>query len=146
MNKYLSLALWLAALVILAVLPWMIGIVFTNVVVQFMIDATFALSLNLLLGYTGLLSFGHAMFFGVGAYSTALALTHISGLPLLGAVLIGMLSATLFAVIISPLLSRVSGTAFAMLTLAFGQLMYVLCLKFREVTGGEDGISGYAIP
>ncbi len=146
MNKQLNILLWLVALVFLAVLPWMIGIVFTNVVVQFMIDATFALSLNLLLGYTGLLSFGHAMFFGVGAYATALALTHIPGLPLLAALLIGMVSATVFAVLITPLLSRVSGTAFAMLTLAFGQLMYVLCLKFREVTGGEDGISGFAIP
>ena len=146
MKKSIHVVLWTAILFLLGILPQLIGIVLTNIVVQFAINATFAISLNLLLGYTGLLSFGHAMFFGVGAYTTALALTYISGMPLLGAILIGGLTAGLFAVVVSPLLARVSGTAFAMLTLAFGQLLYVLCLKFREVTGGEDGISGYPIP
>jgi len=146
MKKSASLCFLAAVILILAVLPKWIGTVYINIVVQFAIDAVFALSLNLLLGYTGLLSFGHALFFGVGAYGTALALTHINGLPLLAAVLIGVATAVLFALVISPLMSKVSGTAFAMLTLAFGQLLYVLCLKFREVTGGEDGISGYPIP
>jgi len=102
--------------------------------------------LNLLLGFSGLLSFGHAMFFGAGAYTTALLLSHIDGLPFLGAVLIGGLAAGLFALCISPLLVRVGGASFAMMTLAFGQLMYVFCLKFRNITGGEDGIAGFPIP
>jgi branched-chain amino acid transport system permease protein len=136
----------LPALIVLAILPQVIGIVKTNIIVSFAIDATFAISLNLLLGYTGLLSFGHAMFFGAGAYATALSLTHIPGLPLLPAIFFGALAACVLAVIVSPLLARVTGTAFAMLTLAFGQLLYVICLKFREVTGGEDGIAGFPIP
>jgi len=86
------------------------------------------------------------MFFGTGAYATAIALTHIEGLPLLPAVLAGGITGGILALILSPLLVRVSGTAFAMLTLAFGQLIFVAALKFREVTGGEDGVGGFPIP
>jgi branched-chain amino acid transport system permease protein len=130
-------------LILAILLPQIVGIVYTNILVQFAIDAVFALSLNLLLGYGGLLSFGHAMFFGAGAYATALVLTRIPNLHLLAVVLIGACAAAFLALLLSPLLVRVSGTAFAMLTLAFGQLFYVFSLKYREVTRGEDGISGF---
>jgi branched-chain amino acid transport system permease protein len=86
------------------------------------------------------------MFFGTGAYATAIALTRIPGLPLFPSILIGALAGGVLALILCPLLVRVTGTAFAMLTLAFGQLMFVLALKFREITGGEDGVSGFTIP
>jgi branched-chain amino acid transport system permease protein len=132
--------------IILAVFPHVFGIYYANFFVAFAIFSLYAVTLNLLLGYMGVLSFGHAMFFGTGAYATALALTHIKGFPLLPAVLVGGLSGGLLALILSPLLVRVSGTAFAMLTLAFGQLIFIVALKYREVTGGEDGIGGYAIP
>jgi branched-chain amino acid transport system permease protein len=133
-------------LILAILLPQIVGIVYTNILVQFAIDAVFALSLNLLLGYGGLLSFGHAMFFGAGAYATALVLTRIPDLHLLAVVLIGAGAAAFLALILSPLLVRVSGTAFAMLTLAFGQLFYVFSLKYREVTRGEDGIAGFPTP
>lgn len=140
---------WIIGVVLLAVLliyPRLFGIYYTNVFVMFAIFALFSLSVNLLLGFSGLLSFGHAMFFGAGGYGTALALTHIKGLPLIPALLIGLFSAILLAIIICPLVVRVSVTAFAMLHLAFGQLMYVLALKLRGITGGEDGIGGFPIP
>lgn len=137
---------WVVGLVILAIYPQVVGIYYTNVFVGFAIFGLYAVTLNLLLGYMGVLSFGHAMFFGVGAYSTALALTHIQGFPLLPALLVGGLAGAMLALILCPLLVRVSGTAFAMLTLAFGQLIFVLALKFREVTGGEDGVGGYPTP
>jgi branched-chain amino acid transport system permease protein len=137
---------WVVGLVILAIYPQVVGIYYTNVFVGFAIFALYAVTLNLLLGYMGVLSFGHAMFFGVGAYTTALALTHIQGFPLLPALLVGGLAGAMLALILSPLLVRVSGTAFAMLTLAFGQLIFVLALKYREVTGGEDGVGGYPTP
>jgi len=136
----------LAALIIAALVPLVFGIYYSNAVVLFGIFALYAVSYNLLLGYTGLLSFGHAMFFGGGAYATALALTHIPDFPLIPALLTGGLAAVVLALIVSPLLVRVSGTAFAMLTLAFGQLLYVICLKYREITGGEDGVGGFPIP
>jgi branched-subunit amino acid ABC-type transport system permease component len=129
MNKATKWILWAVLLTILAVYPKVFGIYYSNVFVTFAIFALFAVTLNLLLGYTGLLSFGHAMFFGTGGYGTAIALEHIEGLPLLPAVLIGVLAAVALALILCPIVVRVSGTAFAMLHLAFGQLMYVLALK-----------------
>jgi len=145
-NNLLGLVFLLIVIVFAAFIPMLFGIYYSNVVVLFAIFALYAVSYNLLLGYTGLLSFGHAMFFGGGAYATALALTHIHGLPIFLALLSGGLMAVVLALIVSPLLVRVSGTAFAMLTLAFGQLLYVICLKYREITGGEDGVGGFPIP
>jgi len=134
------------AIILVAILPRVVGAYYTNFFLAFAIFSLYAVTLNLLLGYMGVLSFGHAMFFGIGAYAAALALTHIKGFPLLPVVLVGGLAGGLLALILSPLLVRVSGTAFAMLTLAFGQLIFIVALKYREVTGGEDGIGGYAIP
>ena len=145
-NKLYKWILWGVVIIFVAVFPHVFGIYYTNFFVAFAIFSLYAVTLNLLLGYMGVLSFGHAMFFGTGAYATALALTHIQGFPLLPAVLVGGLAGGLLALILSPLLVRVSGTAFAMLTLAFGQLIFVVALKYREVTGGEDGIGGYPIP
>lgn len=144
-----SLYLWILLFAVLAIIfayPHLFGIYYTNFFVKFAIFALYAVSFNLLLGYMGVLSFGHAIFFGTGAYATALALTHIDGLPLIPALLIGGLAGGLLALFLSPLLVRVSGTAFAMLTLAFGQLLFVFALKFRNITGGEDGIGGYPTP
>ncbi|HEY5497007.1 MAG TPA: branched-chain amino acid ABC transporter permease [Syntrophales bacterium] len=146
MNKTTKTILWLVLLVILVFYPKIFGVYYTNVFVTFAVFAVYAVALNVLLGFTGLLSFGHAMFFGAGGYGTALALKHIEGLALLPAIGIGFLSATVLAMILCPLVVRVSGTAFAMMHLAFGQLLYVLALKLRGITGGEDGIGNFPIP
>jgi branched-chain amino acid transport system permease protein len=146
MDSRTKWILWAVVLGILFLYPKIFGIYFTNVFVTFAIFALYAVSFNLLLGYTGLLSFGHAMFFGTGAYGTALALEHIDGLPLLPALILGVMAAAALALILCPIMVRVSGTAFAMLNLAFGQLIYVLALKLRAVTGGEDGVGGFPIP
>jgi branched-chain amino acid transport system permease protein len=146
MNRITKSVLWVVLLLILAFYPKLFGLYFTNIFVIFAAFALFAISFNMLLGYTGLLSFGHAMFFGTGAYATAIALERIEGLPLLPAVLIGLVAAIVLALILCPLLVRVSGVAFAMLTLAFGQLMHVLAMKLRGLTGGEDGVGGFPIP
>jgi branched-chain amino acid transport system permease protein len=132
--------------VVLAAIPTVFGPYYTNVFVTFAIFAVFSVSLNLLLGYTGLFSFGHAMFFGAGGYGTALALKHVSGLALLPAFGAGVLAAVVLALVLCPIVVRVSGTAFAMLHLAFAQVMYVLALKLRPITGGEDGIGNFPIP
>ncbi len=146
MSKSVQWILWAAGFLALFLYPKLFGIYYSNVFVTFAIFALFSVTFNLLLGYTGLLSFGHAMFFGTGGYATALLLTHVKGVPLVMAVLTGFLAAALLALLLSLLLVRVSGTAFAMLTLAFGQLMYVLCLKLRGITGGEDGVGGFKVP
>jgi len=146
MNKKVHRILWAGLIVILALYPKVFGIYYTNLFVTFAVLAIYSVSFNLLLGYTALFSFGHAMFFGIGGYGTALALKHIAGLPLLGAVGIGLLAAILLALILCPIVVRVTGSAFSMLHLAFGQLMYILALKLRNITGGEDGIGGFPIP
>jgi branched-chain amino acid transport system permease protein len=146
MSKTKKWIFWIVVLAALVFYPRVFGIYYSNVFISFAIFALFAVSYNLLLGYTGLLSFGHAMFFGVGAYGTALALEHVEGMPLIVSVMLGALAAIVLALILCPIVVRVSGTAFAMLHLAFGQLMYVLALKLRGITGGEDGVGGFPIP
>ncbi len=146
MNKKTKWILWGVFLIFLIVYPLVFGIYYTNVFVTFTIAALFSVSVNMLLGFTGFLSFGHAMFFGAGAYGTAIALAHIKGLPLLISVFIGFMSAVLLALILAPLVVRLSVTAFAMIHMAFGMLMYTLALKLRNITGGEDGIGGFPIP
>lgn len=142
-SKWLS---WGGLLILLALLPHIIGPYFANVIVHFAIFALYAVSFNLLLGYTGLFSFGHAMFFGTGGFATALALVHIKGLPIWAALFCGFFAAAILALILSPIMARVGGTAFAMLHLAFSMLIYTLALKLRNITNGEDGISGFPIP
>lgn len=117
-----------------------------TIMVSLAIFALYAVSLNLILGYTGLLSFGHAMFFGSGTYATALALMHVKGLSLISAILIGGLFSMVLGLVLSPMLVRVSGTAFAMLTWALAQIMYIACSKFRAITGSEAGIAGLPRP
>jgi branched-chain amino acid transport system permease protein len=146
MNKKIQIVSWVVLIIILAVLPKVSGTYYTNTFVTFAIFATLSVSLNMLLGYTGLLSFGQALYFGAGGYGTALALRHIDGIALIPAFGIGVLSALVLAVVISPLMSRVSGITFAMMTLAFAQFMYVLAVKFRNISGGEDGIGNFPIP
>ncbi len=146
MKKTLKWILWIVLGGVLILYPKMVGIYYTNFFVAFAIMAVFAESINIELGYTRLLNFGHAMFFGMGGYGTALALQHIPGMPLLGAVGAGMFLAALLALILCPLIVRVSGTAFAMLHIAFASLLYMLALKLRAITGGEDGVGGFPTP
>jgi branched-chain amino acid transport system permease protein len=140
------LLLWLLLLAALAVYPSVFGIVYTNLFIRFLIFALFAASLNLLLSFTGLLSFGHAMFFGVGGYAAALTLEHIPNVGLFTAIFVGASAGSLLALIVSPMLVRVKDTAFALLTLALNQLLFIACLKLRGLTYGEDGVGGFPTP
>jgi branched-chain amino acid transport system permease protein len=110
-----------------------------------LIFAIFAMSLDFLLGYAGLPSFGHAAFYGVGAYACALlALRHVDGLlPLL---LVGGVAAALIAVPIGALSLRTSGIYFLMLTLAFAQMLWGLAVNWISLTRGTDGIIGIPRP
>ncbi len=137
---------WAALGAVLVAYPRALGIYYTNLFVTFAIFAVYSVSLNLLLGRTGLFSFGHAMFFGAGGYGTALVLRHVPGMPLVPALLVGVAAAALLALVLCPIVTRLGGTAFAMLHLAFAQLLYVLALKLRAVTGGEDGVGNFPIP
>lgn len=146
MNPILRRTGWVVAAGALLAIPTLFGPYYTNLFVTFAVFAVFSVSLNMLLGYTGLFSFGHAMYFGAGGYGTALALKHISGIALLPALGAGVLAALVLALLLCPIVVRVTGNAFAMLHLAFAQVAYVLVLKLRFITGGEDGIGNFPIP
>ncbi len=111
---------------------------------EILIFSLFATSYNLLLGYTGQLSFGHSAYFGLGAYASALLLIHYPYIPLPLAFLFGAIMAGVGAIIIGSFCIRKGGPYFAMLTLAFSQLIYAVALKWRTLTGGDDGMGGGA--
>ena len=146
MNTTANRIFWIAVLVFLVAYPHLTDIYHVNMFVSFAIFALLAVSVNMLLGFTRLLSFGHAIYFGLGAYGTVLALRHIEGIPLLPAIAVGVLAAAAFALLVCPIVVRVSGSAFAMVHLAMGMLMYILALRFRHISGGEDGIGRFPIP
>jgi branched-chain amino acid transport system permease protein len=100
------------------------------------------MALNLLLGFTGGLSFGHAAYFGLGAYGAGMTLKYIApSTPL--AIIVGTLVGGLAATLLGPLVMRRRGIYFAMITIAIGQLFYFLIVRWNNVTGGEDGLSGF---
>ncbi|WP_220183200.1 branched-chain amino acid ABC transporter permease [Sphaerisporangium album] len=130
--------LLVAGLFLALVLPWMI---YPPVAMDIACWALFACALDLLLGFTGLLSFGHAAFWGGGAYVAGLVAVH-SGLPFPVAVLAGAAFAAVLAVPIGYLSVRLRGIYFAMVTLAFAQMVYFLVNQWRDLTGGENGLQG----
>ncbi|RSM53743.1 branched-chain amino acid ABC transporter permease [Actinoplanes sp. ATCC 53533] len=133
--RYLLLA---AGLLLALALPWLI---YPPVAMDIASWALFAAALDLLLGYTGLLSFGHAAFWGTSAYAAGLIAIH-SGLPFPVAVLGGAILAAALAAPIGYLCVRNSGIYFAMVTLAFAQMIYFIANQWRSVTGGENGLQG----
>lgn len=118
---------------------------YLNLLTWILIFALFAAALDLALGYGGLVSFGHAGFFGIGAYGAALALRHVA-FSLWLALLIGVIAAALLAVIVGYFAVHSRGVYMAMLTFAFAQLLYEIAIKWVAVTGGSDGLPGRGRP
>lgn len=133
MNRYI----WIALLILGLLAPFVVYPVFMMKLLCF---ALFACAFNLLLGYTGLLSFGHAAFFGGASYVTGYLVKESGLTPELG-VLGGTLFAALLGYIVGSLAIRRQGIYFAMVTLALAQIVYFLALKM-PFTGGEDGLQG----
>ncbi|SCL29875.1 Branched-chain amino acid transport system / permease component [Micromonospora inyonensis] len=125
----------------LAVALWLPNGLYPAVAVDILCWALFAVSVDLLLGFTGLMSFGHAAFWGTSAYVTGLVAIH-AGLPFPVAVLLGALAAAALAVPIGYLAVSRTGIYFAMVTLAFAQMVYYVANEWRSVTRGENGLQG----
>jgi branched-chain amino acid transport system permease protein len=132
---------WALAAAGLAIAVWLPNGLYPAVAVDVLCWALLAVSVDLLLGYTGLLSFGHAVFWGTSAYLTGLVAVHM-GWPFPVAVLVGALAAAALAVPIGYLAVRRTGIYFAMVTLAFAQMVYYIANQWRSVTGGENGLQG----
>jgi branched-chain amino acid transport system permease protein len=128
----------LAGLAVLVMLPYWI---YPPVAMDILCWGLFAISVDLLLGFTGLLSFGHAAFWGGSAYCTGLIATHW-GVPFPVAVLGGSAFSMLIAWPIGYLSVRRTGIYFAMVTLAFAQMLYFIANQARDLTGGENGLQG----
>jgi len=140
-NRFLSAAVVLAFLVALAAVPHVFGRFTVYLAIRVMLLGIFALGYNLLLGQTGLLSFGHGAFYAAGAYGLGFFWFHLSPHPLLG-IVVGILAAAALALLIGFFCVRHTEIYFAMLTLAFGMMVFSLIWNAREITGGDDGLVG----
>lgn len=145
-GRLMPLALYIGVGVVLGVIvPLFAGSYHMSLATQILIFAIFAMSLDLLMGYTGLPSFGHAAPFGAAAYTTGLLVKHGFQNPAL-AILAGLVAATIVSAIFGLLAVRTSQAYFLMITLALGQIVFAVAWSWRKFTGGDDGLSGISRP
>ncbi|MBV8567429.1 MAG: branched-chain amino acid ABC transporter permease [Methylobacteriaceae bacterium] len=139
-HLLLTVLIW----ILLATMPLWIDRVggYTNLATRVLVTGLAATGLNFLLGFTGVLSFGHAAYFGLGAYGVGLTIRYLVPSTLLG-ILVGVGVGTLAAVVIGFLIRKLRGVYFAMVTIAFGQVFYFIVYRWNAVTGGDDGLSGW---
>ena len=131
---------WLCTL-----LPFVVTPNYLSLASQIAITALFALSLDLILGYAGIVSLGHAAFFGVGAYTAGLLAKHYWSEPLTGLVLAAVL-AGIVGYALSHVVVRFRHLALIMLTLGFGLLLHEAANSASDLTGGADGLQGFRVP
>ena len=138
---------WWLGLLFIAVLflPLMVGEFWIHVAIEILVLGLFAVSFNMIFGYMGQLSFGHAAYFGVGAYATGLLMVKAS-LPLPICLAASIITAGICALIFGYFCVRLTGIYFAILTLAFGQLMYYIIFQWYSFTGGDNGLQGITPP
>jgi ABC-type branched-subunit amino acid transport system ATPase component/ABC-type branched-subunit amino acid transport system permease subunit len=139
--RYRPLVIGALALVLLPLAMWVLGLG-TSSATQIVALAIAALGLNLLVGYTGLTSFGQSAWFGIGAYCAALAQKHWFAGQIALPILFSMAFVAVLATVVGLLILRRRGVYFALLTLAFVALTYAIAFRWTELTGGEDGLGG----
>jgi branched-chain amino acid transport system permease protein len=131
-----------------AILPLVLPLIggHISLATEVLIMSIFGLAFNLLLGYTGLTSFGHAAYLGLGAYGFALCQLHLTKQVWLVPILSGILLTGIIAFLVGCMISRKRGIYYSLLTLAIGQLFYFVAFRWNEVTGGETGLTGLVRP
>ena len=130
----------LSIVVFFAIMPFIVP--YKALATQVLVYGLFALGFNLLYGYTGLLSFGHAAYFGLGAYGTGITLAKLGWHSVWVALAMGVAAAGIGGLLIGFFSLRRRGIYFAMLTLAFAQLLYFVAFHLADLTGGDDGLRG----
>jgi branched-chain amino acid transport system permease protein len=130
--------------VLLGTMPYWMPLVggYTALGTRVLVMAIAAMAVNFLLGFTGVLSFGHAAYLGLGAYGAGMAIKYLEPSTSLG-LLIGVLAGTLGAMVIGAMTVRLRGVYFAMVTIAFGQVFYFIAFRWVSLTGGDDGLTGW---
>ncbi|MFL5282093.1 MAG: branched-chain amino acid ABC transporter permease [Rhodopila sp.] len=137
---------WMLVIFVIAMgVPWLGSKYYTFLATQITILSLFAVSYNLLLGSAGLVSFGHAAYFGLGSYACGLLMKEV-GLPFVIALAAGGLMAAAFAAVFGFFCVRLTKIYFSMLTLAFAQIVWAICFQWNELTGGDQGISPIPYP
>ena len=132
-------ALWSMGVIVLVTLPLILPPYYVGLVVKMMVFALFAMSLDLLLGYAGMPSLGHAAYFGMAAYTTGL-LALKAGWTVWLALPAGIAMAALTSVVFGLLALRTRGSYFLMITLALSQVLWGIAFGWRSLTGGDDGL------
>ena len=132
----------LATILFLLVFPFLMP--YETLAINILIFGLYAVGFNLLFGYTGMLSFGHAAFLGVGSYLAGIAVVH-AGWPWWAAIVVGVLSSCLAGLVIGYLAIRTRGIYFSMVTLALAQIVYFGFYKAERWTGGENGLRGVKV-
>lgn len=133
-------------LILLAfLLPQLIKEFWVHILTEILIHGLFALSFNLIFGYMGQLTFGHAAYYGVGAYTTGLLMTKLN-LPIFLCLPASMLVSGLVAAVLGYFCVKLRGIYFAILTMAFGQLIYFIVFQWYSITGGDNGLQGINPP
>lgn len=145
MKKYKATIFLLLTLVFFVACPFGLPTYWTMILTEILIMGLLAMSFNLLFGYTGLLSFGQAAFFGVGAYTTALFLS-IGGNSLLLGLGAALVAGAMTAAVIGFLCVRRDEIYFAMITLGFGMMLYTVAHNWFDLTGGSDGFPVMTVP
>lgn len=135
--RYLGIAALAAAIAV----PFFIGPFLLSVLTEMLIAMLFAASLHVMMGPGGMASFGHAAWFGLGAYAAAFTVKSLS-LPMSAALLLAPAAAALAALIFGGFVVRLSGVYLAMLTLAFAQIVWAVMFQTVSITGGDNGILG----
>src|SRR5262245_32414253 len=135
----MSVARWIALLAALIVLPLVLPSFVVVVLTEIAIVALFATAFNLLMGYGGMVSFGHAAYFALGAYAAAL-LVKRAELPMLAGLAAAPFVAAAGALFFGFFIVRLSHTYFAMLSLAFAQIVFTVVFKWTAFTGGDNGV------
>lgn len=136
---------WGVAAVVAALAPLVVNERQLFLLMSVLVLAVFATSFNVLLGYTGLVSFAHASYYGTGSYTVALLALHLGAPPLLGLVL-APIAAGAIAYATGLVALRATRLYFALLTLALGQLVFLIVFQWRSLTRGDDGIHGIVLP
>jgi branched-chain amino acid transport system permease protein len=143
-KLYALIARERVAAVVLFLLIFPLLMPYEALAINILIFGLYAVGLNLLFGYTGMLSFGHAAFFGIGSYLTGIAIVHFN-VPWIAAIVIGVIGAAFAGLVIGYLAIRTRGIYFAMVTLALGQIVYYAFYKAERWTGGENGLRGIKV-
>lgn len=147
LKSYMEAAFWALAFFAFALLPLSKASDYQLMLAgHILVWGLFAVSFNMLWGGTGMLSFGQALYYGLGAYSVGIVFKYWGDGWFLPAMVLGILSSVVLAILIGLLIIRVGGVFFTVMTLAFGQLAWQITFRWYGFTGGDDGIQGIIPP